>query len=90
MAYKVVTEALLEGASVNLEDQYGGLWEGFMTGDSRFSVTQPLGDPRKLIAVSNMMDSSAFVEAIADCVSFRCCSTAQGTVAGESCKKYPK
>lgn len=74
-----------QGSKVELQDQHGNPWKGFMTSDSGFFVTepQPEGDPRKFIRVADLTDSSAFVEAELDCVSFRCCSRVLGDVSVE-------
>lgn len=80
--FTVTIADLSEGASVTLQDlnSYGALWEGHMTGPSSFIVTPAGGDLDQHIVVTDLTETSAFVEERSWCFSFRSCSTATGTV----------
>lgn len=80
--FTVTIASLSEGAAVSLQDlnSYGALWEGHMTGTSSFIVTPPGDGLGQQIVVTDLTDTSAFVEETSWCFSFRCCSTATGTV----------
>ncbi len=69
------------GAPVTLVDQSGETWTGAMSSASSFTVTDPAGDRRRSIVLTDISGSSANAAVTAGCMSFRCCTTLSGHLA---------
>lgn len=80
VSYKIEVDSLTEGSDVKLTDDEGNIWSGSMTSGSSLVVTLPDSDERYSIALNNVTQNQADVEATTSCVSFRCCDTLNGKV----------